>query len=140
MQPNNVDPTPWSTQWSQSILKISMMTHGALSKGDGLMLFALRLLRKSHVARRFFRQGAPKPTLRSSSGVQSHRQQIPASHVACVFANPPPSAPLPTSLFIPVLLRRVAYIYVAICMLELYLSACSRQGSQNILCRISNRL
>ena len=89
MQPNNVDATPWSTQWSQSILKISTMTHGALSKGEGLMLFALSIPSKSHVVRRFFRQGAPKPTLRSSSGVQSHRQQIPASHVACVFANPP---------------------------------------------------
>ena len=136
MQPNNVEATPWSTQWSQSILKISMMTHGALSKGDGLMLFALRILSKSHVVRRFFRQGAPKPTLRRSSGVQSHSQQIPASHVVCAFANPPPRPPPHLSVYT---CRRVPYIYVAICVLELYLSACSRQGSQNILCRISNR-
>ena len=83
MQPDNVAPTPRSTQWSQSILKISMVTHGYLYDPPP-----------------FF----PPPLPR-----RFHDYALPLEEVAP--------------------LEDAAYIYVAICVWELYLPACSKQGS-----------
>ena len=125
MQSNNVDPTPWSTQCSQSILKIPMAIHGALSKGDRVMPFALSIPSKSHVVRRLFRQGASKPTSRRSPGVQSHRQQIPAKSCGLSLLirplRPPPHLPVYTRP----LEEGGVHIRSDICVLELYLAACS---------------